>query len=1453
MTGSIFLFRSAKVQTYLTQKAANYLSTELNAKISIEAIDVEFFNKLVLDGLLVMDQQNDTLTYVKKLKLGVTNISKGFENIELNTIELMSPYINIYSIDSSMFNYSFIKNYFKVESDTSKIDLMLLLSELKISEGKFYFHNFNIVDHDFEVNYSHVDVTGLNLHAQNISFNDSALSSIVQSLSFKEENGFELNNLTTKFVLKEGEMDFKDLKIQTERSEVSAQYNMRYDSISDFKEFIDKVKLKSKFINSLVDFNDLAFFVPLFKGITNTVFITGDVKGNISNLKGRNLSFQVDKDTYFNGKFDMRGLPNIEETYMYFKLDQFKTNYFGLRKLPFPPFDNGKNLKIPENVNSLGNIFFSGEFTGFYNDFVSYGEFSTALGNLKTDISLRENESGVFEYLGEINSNKLSIGRFVEFEKLSEIGFNLKIDGKGFALEEIEANAVGEIDHLVLNNYRYEDLKLNGDFENQKFIGELDINDENLALHFNGLIDASKDKMISQFDLVLKSSNLAKLNLFREYDSLTYLSFSANLDIIGTDIDEIEGFAKIKNIHFKDSKLDHSVDYLNLDAIGNQLNRKIELKSDLLDAEITGAFAVYKIPKTIYRFIKEYMPLDSATDDFVDNQNFRFSFLLKNTDPFTEVFLPELKIDSATELYGQIDTESRFSNVFLRSTHVIFNGLESQEVDVELNSKPDTISSKINSNKFIFNNLKLEGITTSTTLSHGDLNSTISWKKVNGESHSGDLDILGKLYSYNKIDLSFINSSFNLNDSLWEFSNNNVLEIDSSSIQITNFDISNGLQRLSFNGGVSNSEDTLDIKLSQLNLAYISKLLPEGILELKGVASGTARLQNFYTNLSLSSDLKLNSLTINETHIGAANLFSIWNPKEKSFVIDANLGDSTENVLALKGMVFPLKKENSLDLVLSLKEAPISLLKPYLTDILSDLKGSISGSIDITGEASKPILLGGFDLNNTAFKIDYLNTSYSINDHVIVRPDFIGFNLIKLRDERGKDAIATGTIFHDNYSNFNLDIGLELDKFLALNTNSKQNDLYYGKAIVSGNANISGYADQMILELTAATEKGTDFKIPISDGVDVSETDFIIFTNSHENNSTTQEKLDLTGIQLNFDLDINEDSKLQIIFDEHIGDIMKAKGIGNLKLEINTLGNFNIYGQYIVQEGDYLFTLQNVINKKFKIAQGSQISWDGDPYNAAIDIKAIYNLRASLYDIIPEDTSSNNRRRVPVELELQLSEKLLTPNIDFDIRLPNSDERKKQRLESVIYVNSSNKNSQELNQQVFGLLVLNRFLPPASGVASESGFDRGAPGVNNGYEFLSNQMSNILSKMSDQFDFGVNYRPGDEVSNDEFDFSVSTEVFNDRLVLDGNLGYSGTNEDIESQSSSAVIGEFSAEYKLSKDGRFRVRGFNRSTNNNLLKNASPYTQGVGLFYREEFNSLDELWKQYFYKKDKKRK
>jgi len=1448
------LFQISVVQTFLAQQAAAYMGSQLGNTVKIERLEIDFFNSVNLNKVYVSDQNGDTLLSVDEfqLTLGMFNIKKRAIDLE---VELLKPYFNLSrAATSENYNHKFFFNYF-IAADTteSENNWELKVRKLNISSGEFHFHDYHMPDTTTKVNYSHVDLYDLDLDVSLANLKGNNLYAEISHLSAREANGFYLKHLKTELRIEKEIMDFQNTKLQTLGSDLEFDLRFSANSFNDYQNFIELVDITADFKKSIVHMDDVAFFAPPLDGIQDQFFLDGKVKGTIDNLSGTDIELHLNKETVLFGDFDFRGLPDVENTFIHFDMKRFKTTAEGIRELPYPPFNEKSSLIIPENIGRLGELSFKGKFTGYYNDFVAFGTIVSNLGSVKMDMAVKEREAQ-FYYEGEVKSSGFELGQFLDVKQIGLVALNLKLDGSGLTKEKVNARAKGTINTFELKGYSYKDIELNAAFSKQTFDGKLSITDENIKFDFNGSIDARKDLLFSDFSIKIDSAKLAKLNLFNVEDSLTQLSFVGDINLIGLDFDEVEGALYLNSIKYSDYDHDFVIDSVNLIAEKYDGSRHLKLASDIAKARFDGNFQLNKLRIAAKNMLANYFK-EEVLEEETALQDFSYNINIINFLPVTEMFIPDLKVDSNTLIQGSFNNRKKELALRLQGRKISYQSTKLSGYQLDLNSNGKNMEASLN-----VVTLKPIGISDfdsvrlGVSIIEGDVNLQTSWESLNGNADAGNLEILSTFKTFDKIDFRFRNSHFNLKGEKWRIGARNRFSIERDSILIDSFRIENRAQYLAINGIVSNNpKDSLKIELHKLNLTYLSQMLPKGAIRVKGVSNGEMLFKDFYNNLSVTSNLQFDSLEVNTIKIGKGYFESKWNDDQKELLVDGKVGEGEQNILSFEGKVFPLKTKESLDLKLKMNQFPLYIVSPYIEDYLSDIEGHASGEVSVKGEASKPLLRGKLQLNDAGVTVNLLQTHYSLNNEIIIEPDFVGFNHMKIIDKNGSEAIATGTVFHNNYSDFSLDIGLEYENFMALNTTSYDNDLYYGVAICSGNANISGFGDQFIININAKAQKGTNFKIPLDEGVEVTSSDFLIFTNSTEEDLSAQDAVDLSGIQLNFDLEIEKDAKVQIIFDEKIGDILEANGEGNLKLEINTLGNFNIFGQYIITNGEYLFTLKNVVNKRFSLARGSRISWDGDPYKARLDMQAIYNLRASLVDIMGQDSTANFKRRVPVELELQMKGFLLSPEITFDIRLPSADDEIRRRLESILYLNSSDVNQQEMNQQVFGLLVFNRFMTPSTGRAAESGVSRSASGINNGYEFLSNQMSNWLSQVSDQFDVGVNYRQGDEYAGNEFDLSLSTELFEDRLVLDGNLGYTSDAEYVESQDRASFIGEFSLEYMLSKDGRFRLKGFNRSTNNSLLETNSPYTQGVGLFYREEFDTFKELWRRYFRNEAKGRK
>jgi hypothetical protein len=405
--------------------------------------------------------------------------------------------------------------------------------------------------------------------------------------------------------------------------------------------------------------------------------------------------------------------------------------------------------------------------------------------------------------------------------------------------------------------------------------------------------------------------------------------------------------------------------------------------------------------------------------------------------------------------------------------------------------------------------------------------------------------------------------------------------------------------------------------------------------------------------------------------------------------------------------------------------------------------------------------------------------------------------------------------------------------------------MFYGKAYASGIIGIKGPLEKMVVDVNVTTRPGTHLYLPLSTASEVSENNFITFINKVDSvkteKKTEEEITDLSSMQINMGIEMTPDATIEMIFDETVGDKMSAQGSGPIRMEINTLGDFNMFGEYTISKGSYLFTLQNLINKYFEVKPGSTLKWNGSPYDALLDLTAVYRIKkVPFYDLVLDDNFKETK--IPVDCNLAMQGNLTSPTIKFDIDLKNADEK----IESQV----NNLTEDDLNKQVLSLLIINKF-QPLPGLSSDF-ISAGGVGVNT-TELLSNQLSNWLSQISNDFDIGINYRPGSDISSKELEVALSTQLWNDRVSINGNVGVGNQSTSAASSAGSSVVGDFDIEVKITKNGKFRVRAFTRA-NNNTVYEMAPYTHGAGIFYKEDFNTVSELINRYktaIFKSDKK--
>ncbi|MRT93113.1 translocation/assembly module TamB domain-containing protein [Ancylomarina sp. 16SWW S1-10-2] len=1387
--------------------------------------------------------------YIGELSSKLDSIDFKTKKAYIGKLILDKTYFNLYEGKNreqnlQVFIDSLFKNEEPINEEIQEKSWNINISNLDIINSHFSYVTIEAKKQAFGMNYDDIDVKNIKLQARNIKIIGDSVDFDVKHLSCIEKSGFILKNLKTHCWVTPTQWGMSKVTIVSPKSRASAEHLLfNYKSGQGYwSGFTKKMKLDFLIKSSKISFEDLAYFNDRLLGFKETGFLSGRIYGTIYDLKGQNINILYGNQTSFKGQFYMNGLPSIENSYLEADFKELTTSISDIENIYFPNIKDNY-IEIPNQLDNLGLIHYQGNFNGYINDFVFYGDFQTDQGNIRTDILLKPSLiDNNLSFTGDITTNDFNLGHLLGQKKIGNVSMDVAV--KGSTSKNITQGTMrGNIRKFNFYDYEYENLSLDGYFSDKYFDGKIALLDPNIGLDFSGKIDFSKETPEVNFQSHIKNAKLYPLNLNTE-DELSELNLSLDANFTGNRIDNANGNILINGIGYKNSRGNYNLDKIIIDSKTTPQHNQLELKSDLADLNVKGNYRIDELVSSLSNLIYHYIPAyatDSTYTKIDTINNFEFDLLVKENLALTELIYPELVLAPQSKLSGKVNAKEHSLNLNLDIPSLIYDSKSIDGIRVRLNTDNKMLSLKGRSDKLAFtDNYNIFNLSHQIEVQNNQVKYDLNWNNWGTSTYSGSLAVVGtasskSLNSDPKWEIDILPSTIILADSTWHISPSHI-QIDSTSYSVENFKISQNQQFFSIEGKVSSRiEDMIKCQIQDISLNNINTISGNKSLGIDGNTHGYFQLSDFYGDRLTKADIVLDNLTFNNDTIGDFYLKSDWVKDEQKLAIESYAIHNNKRKIDIKGDYFPTT--DSINLDLNLDSMRMNVFRPYLEGKISELDGRVGGFIKVEGLTSLPKVYGKLKFLNTSFKVDELQTKYTCNDSIILTPQEIQFNNFRLYDSENNLAEIYGAITLNNFENIDLDIAISTYNFKLLNTKITDNELLYGKAYMTGITHLSGSSNDLEVEIDARTDKNTRIYIPLNKTGDIEKSDFITFVNTFETSEIGKEKydIDLDGIKLNCNLEITPETDIQIIFDPKVGDILKANGSGNLKLSVDTKGDFNIYGNYTINTGSYLFTLQNVINKKFDLSNGGTIKWNGDPYSAVIDINAVYGVKTSLYDLLLNTPYVESSKKIQVQCNMNLSQQISNPNIRFDIDFPTLDQQTQSMLDALFSTED------EMNKQILSLLVLNRFYTPEYMRSTDSDFENKnssyAVGVTTS-ELLSNQLSNWLSKISNKFDVGFSYRPGDNVTSDEIEFALSTQIFDDKVTINGNLG-TNSNENQDND----IVGDFDVNIKLDKKGKLQMKAFTRS-NEYLSDYASRNTQGVGVFYKEEFNTVSELFRKY---------
>lgn len=1454
---AVIAIRSPYVQSKLVSYVGDYLAEQLGTHVEVGHVDLEFFRSLVLQEILIEDQQSDTLLYINRLSCSIDRFQLKKQIFSFRDLELEGVLFDLKILEGEEnTNMQFIVDHFASDrKDTTATARMLKTDEIEITDLQFRFLDENKPDSSTGIHFSDLDVKNMNLIARNVVFFDDTIKADVKLLSLEEKSGFKIIDLFGKTTVSPRGLAVIGSHIETGNSNIHGDIVFEYEKYSSYKEFVDEVDLRCTFDSASVYSGDLAYFVDALYGTDMRLGLAGKIRGTVSDLKARKLDLRFGSRSIFKGSVDMIGLPDIEETFMLVDVKQLRTNKKDLELIDAAPFGEGNKLKMPKNLDNVGDINFHGNITGFVNDVVAYGTMDTDIGRLRTDMSfVRDTSDGEFTYDGRFIAEHFDLGKFYDNKNLGELSCDLVVDAHGSNINTLVADIEGTVGQLQFNEYNISAITVNGLFETKHFTGVLECKDPNLEFIFNGEFDFSRKDPWLEFEANIFHADLHALALVQGegYSSLaTRIGISASLDL-----SDPNGTLNLEDFSYCNDNGQYDLGNAFFETYDHEDGKRFTLHSNIAHAEISGVYNAQEISGALLSIVYNVFPsMQEEVDHEQVAQNFRFELEMGESDRFFELVLPDLRVASGSWAKGSLDTR-RSDLVFdAYSAKVIWQGKVMSGLKLAMHKTMEVIAASVKVKKaMLSDSLFVEDLLITSKGYQNEFEALLDWRG-SGLGANGRIDLQGQVHGPNIVDIALLPSQFDLKAQHWRTEQISVFKIDHREITIEGLELTNGRERFFLEGEVSEDPSkSLMMTFEDFHLSNFNVLLEQSGIALKGVLEGEASVSNVYTkNPLFLSYLCVDSLGLNEKDLGFLTLAAVWQNEEKLIDLQGTLSNDNVKSLDLRGNIKPDDENTTVDLFADLNELDFSFLNAIIPDNITDIHGYGTGSIALNGLLSEPELSGSVFLRDGGLRVAELNTAFTFEHAINLYPGSITFDFIEAHDEEyregrpGHKGVISGSINHNAFKDWNFDIFGELDNMLALNTTSSMNDLYYGVAYGSGEFNVFGYSENLEITVRAKTEKGTKLELPLSSSTEVSMQEFIRFVDKEPQEFKVQDQgPDLIGITMDLGLEVTPDANIELIFDETVGDILRGNGQGNIRMEINPSGEFTMHGDYTVNEGDYLFTLQNILNKRFIIDKGGTIQWYGDPYAAILDLRTVYQTRTSLYDLM-YDKREEFKKRVPVDVVMHLTNTLLDPYITFGIEVPTVSQEVRTMVETSINT------EQEMSRQVFSLIVLNKFLPPPNGVQTAE-TTTGSVTASTTSEMLSNQVSNWLSKISDDFDIGFHYRPGDNVTENEIEVALSTQIFNDRVSINTNVGYQ-YGETSYTQNPNAIIGDFEVEVKLTEEGKLRAKVFNVSNDQDLANvNQAPTTQGVGLSYTEEFDNWPELmckFKNIFRKKDKR--
>jgi hypothetical protein len=1489
------LVRIPSIQNRIAQKAITFLEEKIKTNVELERIVIDFPKKIVIEGLFVQDQNNDTLLYAGRLAVDASMMKLFSNHIELTQVELTNTTASINrTLPDSAFNFDYIIDAFAatdttvvipddttatvwtfsmgdlelehvkfryrddvskmlvggnigtIDIDTDEFDpaaLTILLDELDITNTSIQYANLAVEASGEPFDPNHISLSEINLAATDIRYDSSNNIKIdIETLSFREKNGLTLEKLSGMARINSEVAELSSIEVFFGKTHLFLDGRATYDSLSDPSTIAGDVSISK----SQIAVADILLFQPtlldsLPLNIPADAMIYVDVKahGNMAEAVIETLELRTLDSTFISMSGKAHGLSDLNTSKLDATLKEFYTTMSDVKQIVsdtlFPD-----SLQLPSWVRVVGKV------NGSVTRPVIASTVTTNMGIITADGRL-DVSTNIPGYKAKITGRSIQAGKLAGQKMLGDISFDLAVDGRGVSTKDLHTNVDLLINDVAYNDYTYKNFTVNGTIDKFLFSGKAALDDENLQFELDADLDYNGDIPVYKAQFDLKNIDFRALNMT---DRPLKARLTVDVDLITNDFKIMNGRLDIRKVGVFNGEKMYAVDSLLFASLDQEGQSKMSIRSDILTGDFEGNFNIFSVSEALQAHFARYFS-NGKKDITPDGppQFFTFDLKIKNTDLITEVLVPELEPFTPGVIRGEFDSRENKLDLEFRMPKLQYENFRLDSLIMLVDSDDDELRYFSKVKNFVADTIVIHELNLGGWIANDSIQTSFNVLDTLEKKKYAINAWLGRDGDPMRLQLD---TGFMLNYSTWNIPIDNYITFGGGVVAANHLDIIKEKQKVSMIGD-TRKDPVITIRFEELELSNFTHII-SGVVPASGELNGDFKFTTAASG-EFSSKLAIAGLTLLQIPLGDLTL-SLDHSKDQYNVAVKLRGNKT--TLETTGTYGGPKGNEVLDLVVDIAQLNMEAVQAFSMGQITNATGIVKGRMEAKGKPSHPDVSGNLTFSGVSVVPTYLNSPFELkNETISIRNDDIALNNFTVTDGDGNQATLRGNIKITNYINPTFDLTLNTKNFQVLNTKEGDNELFYGKVKINSTARITGSARQPKAEFRLAFSDDTNFTyvVPTSEKGVLDAKGIVNFVDKDAVNdpflatlkSSDSIHSEYAGIEVSAIIDVSDEEILSIVIDPITGDKLTIQGNSSLTFDMTSSGNMNLSGRYEITQGSYNLSFYNLVKRKFDIEKGSTIIWAGDPLNAAMDIRASNLVETSPIDLlatVDPSASSNFNQRLPFLVYLKIRGQLLTPQISFALDMPSD---KRNAFGGMLYSKLQDINSREsdLNKQVFALLILKRFVADNPFESSTGG------GVSNtARTSVSRVLSEQLNRLSqnvkgvqlsvDIKSYEMASAEGGAEGRTRAQLGVSKSLFSDRLIvkLSGNVDIEG--EDAGSGDVSDYIGDLALEYKMTQDGRFRITGF-RNSNYDMIDGELTET-GAGLIYIKDYNTLRELFK-----------